>query len=148
MKSLMLSTTLLLLSTLFCFGQGDIERRIQEERVNFFNQELQLTDEEAKQFWPLFDQYRTDSKKLRESYNTNKKIELLSDQEVEELVFKSFEQEEKQLALRRSYFEKLQTFMPIRKIAMLKRTEQKFKKKLLNHVKQRRRQGQGRQRRN
>ena len=119
-------------------AQGEKEARIQKKRIAFFNQELQLTDSEANQFWPLYDQYRADSKSLKKSYNWNQKVALMSDKEVENYIFASFELQEKELALRRKYFEKLRVFMPIRKIAMLNRTEQQFKRQLLKHVKQRR----------
>ena len=119
-------------------AQGELEARIQEKRVDFFNTELQLTDSEADQFWPLYDQYRGEKESLKKSYNKNQKLELMSDKEVEGYIFASFELQEKELALRRKYFEKLRGFLPIRKIALLNRTEQKFKRKLLQHVKQRR----------
>ncbi len=148
MKQIIVSTVLLFFACTFCFGQPNVEERIQQERIAFFDKELQLTEAESKQFWPLYDQYREDEQQLKSSYDQRRKIELLSDKEVEELVFKSFELEEKQLALRRAYFEKLRNFMSIRKIAMLKRTEQKFKKKLLNHIKQRRKRRQQGKRKN
>ena len=131
------------------YAQADLESRIQQERVAFFNRELQLTDSEAEQFWPLYDQYRADEKALKKSYNLDRKIELLTDEEVDRLVFKAFELEEKQLNLKRKYVERLKPVLPIRKIALLRRTEQKFKRGLLNKIKnhrqQRRKQGmQGR----
>jgi len=123
-------------------AQGELEDRIQEKRIAFFNKELQLTETEANQFWPLYDQYRAEEESLKKSYNKNQKLELMSDKEVEGYIFSSFELQEKQIALRRKYFEQLRAFMPIRKIALLNRTEQQFKRKLLQHVKERRKSRQ------
>ena len=139
MKIRFVITMLAMLFTLnSIFAQGDLERRIQEERVKFFNQELQLSDAEADAFWPLFDQYRADEKALEAKYRTNKKLALLSDEEVEQHIFQMLELEEKKLALKRAYIEKLRGKLPIRKIAMLRNTELKFKRRILKKIQENR----------
>lgn len=140
MKKLILISSFLLSFLIIGYSQGELEAKIQKERVAFFENELQLSQSEADQFWPLYDQYRADVKALKKSYRRDKKVALMSDKEVEAYIFEAFEMQEKQIGIRKTYYEKLRQFMPIRKIAMLDRTEQKFKKKLLQHVKQRRQQ--------
>ena len=124
-------------------AQGAIEERIQEERVKFFTQELQLTQAESKVFWPLFDQYRTDERSLENQYKSKKKLALLTDEEVEAHIYKMFELEEKKVALKKSYFEQLKEKLPIRKIAMLESTERKFKRMVLKKIQNNRAQRRG-----
>ena len=139
MKIRLVITMLAMLFTLSSiFAQGDLEKRIQEERVKFFNQELQLSEAEAAAFWPLFDQYRADEKALEAKYRTNKKLALLSDEEVEQHIFQMLELEEQKLALKKDYIEKLRGKLPIRKIAMLKNTELKFKRRILKKIQENR----------
>ena len=128
-------------------AQPDVEERIKQAREDFFTKALQLTPQESKDFWPLYYQYQDDEKDLENQYRPHGKIELMSDQEVEQYIENTFTLKEKQLALQRSYFQKMRTVLPIRKVAMLNKTEKQFKRKLLERVQNRRRQNNKRQKR-
>jgi len=133
-------------------AQGNRSREIREERIQsfkiaFITEQLQLTPEESQQFWPLYNQNEKDKKVLRDSYNMKgRKIELMSDSELDEFITKHFELEEKQLDLKKEFFKNIRQVLPIRKVAMLNKVEQQFKRKLLEEMrrrKQQNRQGQG-----
>lgn len=142
-KTIVLFALFLMMGT-FAFAQrGDGDNpRIQEMRVEFFNQELQLTPEEAAAFWPVYEQFKKDQKALKKDMRPDRKMELMTDAEAEKFVEDHLLHEEKKIALKRQYINKLKGVISIRKIAMINRTERKFKQSLLNKIQDRRR-GQG-----
>ncbi len=140
MKKTLFLSTMFLFSAIFAYaqrGNGDNER-IQQMRVEFFNQELQLTTEEATAFWPIYEQYRKDQKILRQEYRQDRNMELMTDAEAERYVEDHLILEEKQIALKRKYIAQFKGVISIRKIAMINRTERKFKKNLLHKIQDRR----------
>ncbi len=143
MKRILLVSFAAIFAMNLAFAQPNAEKRIREARENFFTEALQLTPQESKAFWPLLYQYEEDDKQLEKEHHLNGKIELMSDQEVEQLIDNTLLLKEKQLALRRSYVGKLRSVLPVRKVAMLPRVERQFKRKLLGRVKNNRRQQQG-----
>ena len=137
MKKILFAVLLFLAVGQLGFAQDDTER-IQQMRVEFFNRELQFTEAEAEAFWPIYRQFRIDQQNLEDTYRTKRRLELMSDAEAERYIEEHLELEEKKLALKRSYIGKLKQVISVRKIAMINRTERKFKQALLNKIKDRR----------
>ena len=123
------------------FAQSGPEARIKTFRKQFFEKELQLSEAEAEKFWPLYDAMKEEEKDLKKSMRAGQKPELMSDDEVEKYILNSFELEEKQISLKRKYFEKYKDVLPIRKVAMISRTEKEFKKALVRRLRGRNRGG-------
>lgn len=143
MSRLFFLSALFLFSGTFAFAQfeeADTER-IQEMRVAFFNDELQFSSAESKAFWPIYNEFRQDQRKLKRSYKGDRRMELMSDAEAERFLEQHLELEEKQLALKRQYIDRLKNVISVRKIAMINRTERKFKQSLLNKIQNRRGNG-------
>lgn len=143
MKKLFFTSALFLLSGTFAFAQfaGADSERIQEMRVQFFNEELQFSPKEAEDFWPIYNNFREEKKALKASYKSGRKLELMTDAEAEEFLEQHLDLEEKQLALKRQYINRLKPVISIRKIAMINRTERKFKQALLRKIKEHRGEG-------
>jgi len=140
MKKVLFLSSLFLLSGIFAFaqrGEGDNER-IQQMRVEFFNNELQLSPEESEAFWPIYEQFKRDQKNLRKEYKQDRNMELMTDAEAERFVEDHLMLEEKQIALKRKYIAQIKKVIPIRKVAMINRTERKFKQNLLHKIRDRR----------
>lgn len=116
------------------------KERIEAFKAAFFTEQLELSSQEARDFWPVYDEYEAEKEALKSQYKRNRKIELLSDAEVENYLIQQFEFEEKQLAVKRKYFERFKEILPIRKVARLNKTERAFKQKLLQLMKERRQQ--------
>ncbi len=132
---------LLLLGAAFCQaqpGKNRMEERIAAFKVNFFTQQLQLSPEESQKFWPLYNQYEKDKQNLRNQYRLDQRIELMSDEEVAEFIDQHLEFEEKMVALKRDFFNEIKGVLPIRKVAMIPKVEQRFKRALLEEMRKRR----------
>ena len=123
--------------------RAEVKQRVEQYRVKFFTEQLQLSDKESKDFWPLFNEYEAKKKALRGKYPRGAKPELLSDAELEDYVLDHLDREQKQLDLKKDFYRQIRGVLPIRKVAMIPRTEQQFKKEVLREIRQRR-QNRGR----
>lgn len=141
-----------LLSILFliCFFTGAMNaqknrqsrnERIEAMRVAFITEKLELTVEESQMFWPIFNEYELERKKIQKSFDHKKDIDTMTDAEAEAFVKQSFVKDQQILDLKRTYFEKFKTAISIKKIARLPKVEKSFRQELINRM----RQGRGRQ---
>ena len=108
--------------------------RIRALKVAFITDKLKLTPEESEKFWPVYNQYEAEHKRIRQKYRSEQDLNTLSDQEVERAVLDRFEMEEELIKLKRDYFQRMKGFMAVRKIALLQRSEQEFNKELLRRI--------------
>ncbi len=129
-------------------GQDQLPPRAQEKieayKIAFFTEKLQLTPDESKDFWPLYNQFDNEMEALKDKYNLDgKRIELMSDKEVEDFIGQHLAVEEQRVKLQRDYVERFKKVLPIRKVAMLQRIDREFKIALLEEIKRRREARQG-----
>ncbi len=117
-----------------------LQERIKSMKIAFYTEKLQLTPDEAQQFWPLFNEYEADKKKLKGDYKLPKRINQLSEAEADEAILASLDMEEKEIGLKRKYYTKLKTVLSAQKIAKLQRAERAFKEKILEIINERRKQ--------
>lgn len=143
-----------LLSILFllCFFVGAInaqekrqERnaRIESMRAAYITERLELTVEESQMFWPIFNEYEAKRKKIQKNFSHKKDIESMTDAEAEVFLTQSFVKDQDILDLKRTYFEKFKTVIPIKKIVQLPRIEKRFRQELLKRMRHGR-DGEGR----
>ncbi len=111
--------------------------KVQEMRKEFYGKKLQFTAEESEAFWPLFNNYQKDEKKLKKKYKVGADVGIMSDSEAEKHLENMVEFEEKKAALKKDYVNQFKTVLPVRKVAMLDKTERQFKQNLLKKYKQR-----------
>ena len=128
------------LITLFGFAQGNkkqLQERIETRKVAFMTNRLELTPDEAQQFWPLYNEYQAKRTAIKKEYGGKGNLNLMTDVEVGIFVDKQLEREERMLDLKREYVYKIKNVLPIRKVAMLPRLENRFKEWMLSQIKQR-----------
>ncbi len=117
-----------------------LQEKIKSMRIALFTERLQLTPEEAQQFWPLFNQYEADKKKLRTSYNLPASMDNLTDAQADEAILASLEIEEKEVGLKRKSYGKLKSVLSAQKIAKLQKAEREFKERILEIINEPRKQ--------
>lgn len=129
-------TTLVALGifALFLPQLSHAQDRIRALKVAFITDKLKLTPEESEKFWPVYNQYEAEQKRIRQKYRPEQDLNTLSDQEVERAVLDRFDMEEELIKLKRDYFQRMKAFMAVRKIALLQRSEQEFNKELLRRI--------------
>ena len=127
---------------------GQRGERVQEKmeafKIAFFTEKLQLTPDESKVFWPIYNQFENERDALKDRFDLdNQKLELISDKDVEAAILQHIEMEEQLVKLRRDYVRRFMEVLPVRKVAMLQRIDTEFKRALLEEIKKRREARQG-----
>lgn len=118
--------------------------RIQALKVAFITEELQLTSEQAKNFWPVYDQLEDELKDLRHQSNKHPDFSTASDKEIESWVLKKLDLEVQQATIKKTYIERFKKIITWQQIASLLHVEKRFKKELLERIQERRETGRGR----
>ena len=139
-----ISFTLLLalfMSSRISYAQ-DRKENIQTMKIAFITEKLDLTPQEAQQFWPLYNQYNDKMMELRKKRRQDHRearsnFDELSDNEVEQLVNNDLATRQKELDLQKEYNEKFKAVLPIKKVAKLYAAEEQFKVVLINKLKDR-----------
>lgn len=115
---------------------GQAGERIRALRVAFITEKLKLTPDESQKFWPLYNEYEAEQKKIRQKYKLKKDFATMTDAEAEQLLSSSLEMEQQLLNLKKDYVQRLRKVIPVRKIAMLNRVERDFKEELLKKLRE------------
>ena len=120
------------------------QEKMEAFKIAFFTEKLQLTPDESKVFWPLYNQFENEREALKDKYDLDgQKLELMSDKDVEAAIMQHVDMEEQMVKLRRDYIRQFMEVMPVRKVAMLQRIDNDFKRALLEEIKKRREAKQG-----
>jgi|SRR6185312_26590 len=151
MKTLRITTLLSLL--LFCstlvFAQQRGEN-IESLHTAFITEKINLSPEEAKKFWPVYDQYHADLEAIKKQRQDNRQminkaggIDNMSDADVQKLITSETDIQTRDLELRKSYIAKFEQVIPARKVAKFYIAEEEFKVYLLKQLSNRRGGGGG-----
>ncbi|MBC7425624.1 MAG: hypothetical protein H7321_03725 [Bacteroidia bacterium] len=138
-KYAFLVITLIISNVASAQGKGDKAKKLDESRKKYFNEKLSLTEEEQKQFWPVFDEYKEKERKLLKTFKAKYKkndIVFMDDKKAELYLQESIKLKEDQLALYKEYVEKFKKALPIKKVVMLAVVEKEFKHEILKRAKQ------------
>ena len=140
MKTIKL-TLIALLTFLFSAGFSQSEEKVakrKEKIAEILVKRLALTEEEQKNFLPIYEQYVVERKTLRKNFRIvdrkGKKLSESSEADIEKIILNSFEFKQKQLDLKKTYHLKFKQVLPIKKIAKLYR----FENRMLNKMKKKR----------
>lgn len=113
--------------------------KIEALRVSFINQKVNFSTQESQLFWPLYDEYNDKLENARKSFRQQfiKNIDFttLTDKEAEAYINAELTLKQKEYELYKEYFEKFKKVLPIKKVALLRRAEEEFKKELIKNIK-------------
>ncbi|MCY7408951.1 MAG: hypothetical protein LH473_01635 [Chitinophagales bacterium] len=120
---------------------------VEARRIGFITKELQLTPDEAKVFWPVYNKFRDEMDALRkgrasELLGAKMNFDSMTAEEVSKLIDNEFASRQKEIDLQRRYNVEFKKVLPVKKVARLYRAEQQFKVNLIKDMPQ----GQGSQR--
>lgn len=117
------------------YGQPS-KNKFETHRIAFITQRLNLTPEEAQQFWPIFNQFTDKMQQIRSSSKPEKSIDELGDSDTEKIILSEFDKEARELELKKEYYQKFKKVISVKKIAKLYRAERDFKALLLERIQQ------------
>ena len=100
-----------------------------------------MTSDEASKFWPIYNQYQSELKVLREK---NKKelvdaysnFETMADADVNKVMEDELTFKQNELNLTKKYLPQFKTALPVKKVAKLFKAEEDFKSELIKRIQQ------------
>lgn len=151
-KRIIIGTLALLASALFfdiSIAQGIDDQqpgreRLEVAKITFISRQLKLTPQEARLFWPVYDEYQEQMKIIRhqraESFSfIGDGLENLSDNQINEIIDTRLRNAEMALEAKKKLITDLRDFLPPRRILIFLRAEQQFNNELQQRVANRRR---------
>ncbi|QQX76563.1 MULTISPECIES: sensor of ECF-type sigma factor [Aequorivita] len=118
-------------------AQDGKHEKIKAWKTAYITEKLSLTSAEAEKFWPIYNKYDDKFHELRKKERTEifKKLrdglENLTETEANELIDKNLSIESSELELRKQMTVELRKVLSPKKIIILKKTEDDFKRELL-----------------
>ena len=124
-------------------NRGDRKEQIESMKIAFITKKLDLTPDEAKKFWPVFNQFTDELQSLRKDRkerirDTHEDFDKLGDKEVEKVVDDEIVFRQQELDVQKKYHAQFKLVLPIKKVARLYRAQEDFKRELLEKIKERR----------
>ena len=125
------------------FSQEHYQKKLEkfkEQKIEFFTEKLELTEEEAKDFWPVFNDYENRRNKIiQDKRNLSRylasNIDNISDKEIEETTDKYVNYHRQETELLEEYYEKFKGILPVKKVMKVFIADHQFKKYLLKQLK-------------
>jgi hypothetical protein len=116
------------------------QERVKVLKVAFITEALNLTQEEAQLFWPIYNEYQDKRDVVRARLAENRKkvkeqAETLTPEELLKLADEEMALRQQDLDLQKEMHEKLKKVLPAKKLALLYVAEEDFKKELLEMLK-------------
>lgn len=118
---------------------NDKKEKIESFKVAFITQKLNLTAKEAQLFWPVYNEYLDKIETLKnarkkELRTANINIDTYSDKDLELMLDNEFLSKEKEVELGKEYFNKFKSVIPVKKVILLYKAEDEFKRELLRQI--------------
>lgn len=131
--------TLLLSLQGFTQSNANKKEALEAMKVAFITQKLSLTPEEAQVFWPIYNQYETELDALRKKRKDEKvsamdDVSKISDKEIEKLVDGEIIFRQQELDIIKKYHAQFKKILPVKKVALLYKAQEDYKKELLKQI--------------
>jgi len=122
------------------FAQRPNREKIQTLKIAHITEQLDLSKDEAQNFWPVYNAYEKSENKLRARFNKMGKdgqTEALTESEAKVLLLNMVKLDKERVELRSKKLDDLLKVLPAKKIVKLVQTEKSFKRKMLQEFKSR-----------
>ncbi len=145
MRTFILYSILVLISVNALTQQDKEEnlKKLQDQKVEYFTKRLELTRDQSKKFWPVYNDYQNRKNLIaQERRNTVKYFtensENISEEETAELLDKYINYQKRETVLLEDYANKFHEFLPEKKVMQVFILEVQFRQWLLKmHMKPR-----------
>jgi len=123
-------------------AQGQRSNEIEAYRISYLTQKLDLSPEEARVFWPIYNDFQKEQSALRKvrmqnmiSFKKLTEIEEMSDTEIQSLIVNELNFKQGELAIEKKYYYRLKSSLPIKVVGKYYRAQETFKRELLSRYK-------------
>ncbi len=123
------------------FAQENRKEEIEKFRKEYFTRQLNLTADEAKKFWPVYNEMQTEMQKLQKEKRARmrtirEEFESMTDAELEKAINDELSFRERELNLEKKYHERYKSILSVRKLALYYRAQEGFKRELLKQIRE------------
>ena len=115
--------------------------RIESLKIKFITDQMDLTPAEAKQFWPLYNEFQKKMRSIKSEASPRELIrrdgvewEDMSEEEIENFVLNHIDRDIKVAQLRREYYFKFKEAVGVNKTARYFKAEVEFRKHLVRRL--------------
>lgn len=120
-------------------------------KMRFIQENLDLTSEEKKGFWPLFHEYEREKKEIMSSImgggpgkGKQRHLDRYTEEQIDSIITHRFIEEQELLNLKVKYYEMLKEVLPTKKIAQYYKIDEDFRRHLIERMKGKRGNNRGR----
>lgn len=117
----------------------DMKHKMDAQREAYLTKRLELTEDESKKFMPVYNEYKAEIQKNRESQKIDYSKEI-SDKDAETQLNQMLDRRAREIAIQKSYISKFKAVIPVKKIGIIYRSEKEYKEKVIKNIKKRRQQ--------
>ena len=124
-------------------AQGPVRNRIKTLKVAFITEQVGLTSEEAQQFWPIYNAHEETMENIRrkeraELHANIVRAQELSTNESEKLLDHLLALQSDKQEADREFLTRLRTVIPAKKVLLLVKAEEDFKRQMIQQFRKRR----------
>jgi hypothetical protein len=120
-------------------ARQETKQKIESLKIAYITTALELTETEAQQFWPVYNEAEVKRRELRRTRMGERKdaqlnFKTMTEKEAETYIDKEIEFKQKELDILKELHIKLKKVLPAKKIAMLYKAEVDFQRKVLQDL--------------
>jgi len=133
------SIVFILSFSLITFGQSNRDK-IKTLKIAYITEKLDLSEKEAQQFWPIYNNFEEENSRLRgEGYEARKKInfDTLTEDDAKQFLKEVRLNDTKRQSLENDFVDRLSKVISAKKIILLHKIEDDFKRKMFDEYKKR-----------
>ncbi len=128
-----LVVVMVVFTTSVSFAQPGKADKVEALKVSFITEKINLTPQEAQNFWPLYNEYNDKIKFTRKAFrqqyaNVN---DFKSDKEADDYLAAELKLRQTEVDLQKEYFDKFKKILGSKKTGLLRKAEEEFKKEVL-----------------
>ena len=118
--------------------------KLEAIKIGFITERLSLSSEEAKVFWPVYNKFTDELKKLRQNTKSKLADEMtemptMTDAEAEKVLGEMVNFKILEADLIKKYASEFKKVLPVKKVVLLFKTENDFKREILKQLANRKR---------
>ncbi len=119
------------------------QEQVKAAKIGFITRELNLSEEEAQKFWPVYNKFDNEREAHRRKMmalrlETSPGSDVMSEKEAEAAVEQYLLLRQEEVDLEKKFYQSVKKVLPAEKVAKLFQAEKRFQRELLRNLQQRR----------
>ncbi|MBA4303580.1 MAG: hypothetical protein C0424_05090 [Sphingobacteriaceae bacterium] len=148
MKKILFATALLIYTVVAQAQPGGMPPAARQEqmkaaKIGFLTRELNLNEEEAQRFWPVYNKFDNERESHRRKMvalrlEVNDTDEQLTAKDAEAAIEQYLQLRQEEVDMEKKFYQAVKKVLPPEKVALLLQAEKRFQRELLRNLQQRR----------